>query len=248
MLTDRLPSCRSPSVAQSLLELVRRASRRGAPGPALAAIGELRRRLAELERAQVGAAVEQGWSWAVIGQHLGISKQAAHKKHRAALAATAGRAAPARLVIAGEARTAVRLAADAAARLGSRQVGPAHILLGVLETGRTSIGEQLEQAGLSQPRVREQLGRLFAGAGDQPRSLVDSSEVTQGPIPLAARGRAVLEGSLREAVRLQSTRLGVDHLLLALLRMSHGSAAELMRDLEVPRVELAATLEDALRA
>ncbi len=242
-------------MAEPIHELARRATRRQAPGAALAAIGELRRRLADLERAQVVNALEAGWSWSVIGQHLGISKQAAHQKHRAAVAESVQPDAGARLVIAGEARTAVRLAADEATRLGSSQVGPAHILFGVLELGSSAITNELEAAGLSVASVRSQLERLYGGAkrrqrsliGDAEPALVDSGSAQSGPVPLAARGRAVLEGSLREAVRLESKRLDADHLLLALLRTSYGSAAELMSDLDLPREMLAARLEAALR-
>jgi hypothetical protein len=34
-----------------------------------------------LEALQVGSARRQGWSWDEIGQALGVSKQAVHKKH-----------------------------------------------------------------------------------------------------------------------------------------------------------------------
>jgi biotin operon repressor len=40
------------------------------------------RRLAEqVEAAQVAQARRQGWSWDQIGDALGVSRQAAHKKH-----------------------------------------------------------------------------------------------------------------------------------------------------------------------
>jgi Homeodomain-like domain len=40
------------------------------------------RRLADrLERAAVARAVEQGWTWAQVAEALGVTRQAAHKRH-----------------------------------------------------------------------------------------------------------------------------------------------------------------------
>jgi DNA-directed RNA polymerase specialized sigma24 family protein len=50
------------------------------PEAALAAVVALRRLADTLERQAVRAALEQGWSWAMIAQALGVSKQAAHKR------------------------------------------------------------------------------------------------------------------------------------------------------------------------
>ncbi len=50
------------------------------PEAALAAVVALRRLANQLERAAVDQALRQGWTWAHIGQALGISAQAAHKK------------------------------------------------------------------------------------------------------------------------------------------------------------------------
>ena len=50
------------------------------PEAALAAVVALRRLANQVERAAVDHALRQGWTWAQIGQALGISAQAAHKK------------------------------------------------------------------------------------------------------------------------------------------------------------------------
>ena len=50
------------------------------PEAALAAVVALRRLANQLERQAVEHALRQGWTWAHIGQALGISAQAAHKK------------------------------------------------------------------------------------------------------------------------------------------------------------------------
>ena len=47
------------------------------------AVVALRRMLEALEAAQVENAIVAGWSWARIAEVLGVSRQAAHKKHAA---------------------------------------------------------------------------------------------------------------------------------------------------------------------
>lgn len=51
------------------------------PEDALAAVVALRLMADKLERNAVQQAVEQGWSWAQIAESLGVSRQAAHKRH-----------------------------------------------------------------------------------------------------------------------------------------------------------------------
>lgn len=51
------------------------------PREGLRAVVALRRLVERLETLQVTNARQQGWSWEEIGQALGVSKQAVHKKH-----------------------------------------------------------------------------------------------------------------------------------------------------------------------
>jgi DNA-directed RNA polymerase specialized sigma24 family protein len=51
------------------------------PAEALAAVVSLRRLADRLELATVQCAIDQGWSWAQIAQALGVTRQAAHKRH-----------------------------------------------------------------------------------------------------------------------------------------------------------------------
>jgi len=51
------------------------------PDTAFAAVISLRKQADNLERHTVEQALELGWSWSQIAQALGISKQAAHKRH-----------------------------------------------------------------------------------------------------------------------------------------------------------------------
>ncbi len=66
------------------------------PGPedpeaALAAVVALRRLAGRLEVDAVVEAIAQGWTWAQVGEALGISAQAAHKKFASEVRARHGR-------------------------------------------------------------------------------------------------------------------------------------------------------------
>lgn len=51
------------------------------PAEALAAVVALRRSAERLEFAAVAEAIGQGWSWADVAEALGVTRQAAHKRH-----------------------------------------------------------------------------------------------------------------------------------------------------------------------
>lgn len=53
----------------------------GDPRVGLAAVASLRALLESLEELQVDNARRQGWSWQQVAAALGVSRQAAHKKH-----------------------------------------------------------------------------------------------------------------------------------------------------------------------
>jgi len=55
------------------------------PAEALAAVVSLRFMADKLERKAVKEAVEQGWTWAQIAEALGVTRQAAHKRHAGAI-------------------------------------------------------------------------------------------------------------------------------------------------------------------
>lgn len=51
------------------------------PEEALAAVVALRHMAEQLEKKAVKEAIAQGWSWSQVAEALGVSKQAAHKRH-----------------------------------------------------------------------------------------------------------------------------------------------------------------------
>jgi hypothetical protein len=51
------------------------------PADGLAAVVALRRLADQLEDAEVARALRDGWTWALVAEALGVTRQAVHKKH-----------------------------------------------------------------------------------------------------------------------------------------------------------------------
>lgn len=51
------------------------------PAATIAAVIALRRLADRLEREAVARAIDAGWTWAQVAQALGVTRQAAHKRH-----------------------------------------------------------------------------------------------------------------------------------------------------------------------
>ena len=51
------------------------------PSDGLAAVVELRRLADQLEDAEVERALRDGWTWSLVAEALGVTRQAVHKKH-----------------------------------------------------------------------------------------------------------------------------------------------------------------------
>jgi hypothetical protein len=185
-------------------QLLRAATRLGAPADGLTAVAELRRRLETWEAAHVDEAVGAGWSWQRVAESLGVTKQAAHARH-------AGRTRRSQegLVVAGRARQAVQRAREEAARLGAPRMETDHLLLGLLlDSTDGPVREALDACGITCDGVR-------AVAGPAERSS------TRRP-GVSPEVREALEHSMREAVARGDARLDVEHLLLAVLHEPGG--------------------------
>lgn len=204
-------------------------------------MSELRREVERLEVEQVRGALAAGWSWRRIAEALGVSKQAAHRKH-AARRAAAPEAVPdqhQRLVVAGQARQTVEYAREEARSLKHPAVEPQHLLLGLLRQGEAVAGV-LMSAGLDLDSPRAEVRSLGSADEESETGLPHGDRV-----PVSAPARAAFEQSLREAVARGDRRLEPEHLLLALLRDRDGGAAEVLGSLGVPAGRLQRLVERA---
>ncbi len=235
------PSPMAPPPQQEAVRLARRAAAATEPSHALSAIAALRGYLDTLEAQHVDAALEARCSWREIAEALGVSRQAAHRKHTARLAAAAqARASPVSgsgLVIVGPARVAVVMARQEATGAQSRTVGTEHLLAGLIRQRDGVAAEALTALGVTLDKVRHCAQASADRARGEPETadhpLPGATPKPKPKLPFSRRGREALEQSLREAVRLGDTHLGVEHLLLALLRDGDSRAVECLRRLRV---------------
>jgi ATP-dependent Clp protease ATP-binding subunit ClpA len=216
----------------SLSSLIRSAGRSNRPEKGLPAIAALRAEVEALERHHVATAVADGWTWSRVAEALGVSKQAAHKKH-ARMARALNTTDPREAVpgndsvkVTPEARRAVRCGRDEARAAGLSTVGTEHLLLGVLRADEKSVAARaLAAEGVTVDGARAALAPTLTEE-DQAVSVTSSGTAeaarATGVSPLA---RACLEASLREAVRRNDRHLGLEHLLLALVARDDGGAA-----------------------
>jgi ATP-dependent Clp protease ATP-binding subunit ClpC len=196
------------------------------PEDALRAITSLRGELDRLERDAVACARVAGASWSTIAAALGITRQAAQKRHRAAKAAPGAPTASVKPVLVdADARIAVRMGRQEARAMGSDVVGTEHLLLGILRSGDPRAARVLTDFGVSLEQARAAaLPTLVDGRNNSEPHAKDG---------ISTYARSVLEQSLREAIARGEGQIGVEHLLLALLREDSGGAARTLHALGI---------------
>jgi len=211
---------------RQLGDLLRRAVSPEEPDEALRAITTLRGELDRLERDAVACARVAGSSWSTIADALSITRQAAQKRHRSASPAQSAAPAPMRTVlVTAPARMAVRLGRQEARAMGSDIVGSEHLLLGILRSGGHQAARVLGDLGVSLDDARAAAqSTLVDGRGH---------EEPAGKDGISSYARSVLEQSLREAIARGEGYIGVEHLLLALLREDAGGAARTLHELGI---------------
>jgi ATP-dependent Clp protease ATP-binding subunit ClpA len=220
-----------------LSDLCRRAHGDDGAPDGLHAIVALRSRLEELERRHVAEMLDHDATWAEVAEALGISRQAAHRRFRHAVASrTPERSSTEvrRVLVTGEARGTVRLAREEAAAQGARAVGTEHLLLALARTAPEPLARALRDAGIDEHALRSMM---------QPTIVEDGTPAAAGG-GFTRHAREVLEGSLREAVERGDGFIAADHLMLALLRNPAGGAAQTLEALGVEPGAVFATLSD----
>jgi ClpA/ClpB-like protein len=211
---------------RQLGDLLRRAVSTDDPEDALQAITALREELEHLEREAVTRARVAGSSWSAIAAALSITRQAAQKRHRGTTMPRAEPAPAGRTVsVTAPARIAVRLGRQEARAMGAEQLGSEHLLLGILRSGDHKATRVLHELGVTLEHARAAAQPTLvegAGHGEPP-----------GKDGISTYARSVLERSLREAAARGEGFIGVEHLLLALLREDSGGAARTLSELGV---------------
>ena len=217
---------------------------------ALRALSALRQELDQIEPELVVRALQAGATWSDIARALGVSKQAAHRKHRD-LATTLQVSLPGggpKVLVTTEARRSIQLAREEAKQLGQPAVGTEHILLGILRCRGNHAVRALNALGVTHEAARLFVQPTMPGLNPDALAPGGEGDDRQGVTPHARR---ILEGSLREAVKRHEGYIGVEHLLLALLSDSRNGAVQTLEALKTTPKAIRRQLEgqwDAISA
>jgi ATP-dependent Clp protease ATP-binding subunit ClpA len=227
-----------PATPATIEQLARDVAKSPDPENALRALSALRSELNMLEPELVGRSLRAGASWSQIARSLGVSNQAAHKKHRHLVEQTpvGGPTGEPKILVTSEARRSIQLAREEARELGQAAVGTEHILLGILRCSESHAVRALNALGVTLDAARTCLQPTLVGLPQQPGAPTSATGITP-------QARRILEGSLREAVKRQEGYIGVEHLLLALLADSRNGATQTLEALRTSPAMIRRQLE-----
>ena len=188
------------------------------------------------EHLLLGLFLEEGNLAAQVLDQLGLKMRGALDwVERGAVAPAA--ALPEEVPLAREAREALSFSLAEAVSLESKYVRPEHVLLGLLRLEKGASAELFGATGITLIAARAKVkSRLAAGAGAAKPAL----KIPWERFTLTAR-RVVLFAN-EEAVRMGSGHVGLEHLLLGLVRERTSLAAEAMAGRSVGLEEARATL------
>jgi len=184
----------------------------------------------------VQAAREAGCSWAQIGQHLGVTKQAAQQRFVVrSVAASASVSQPLERGTDRAQRVLVH-AQQEARTLGHDYLGTEHLLLGILDEPQAMGATVLDALGVSRQSVREEVEKRIGLGLSAPT----------GSLPFTPRAKKALELSCREARGFGHKYVETEHLLLGLVRVRKGFAAKTLNDFGANEDQIRQTLCDQL--
>jgi hypothetical protein len=154
-----------------------------------------------------------GRTWAEIGAHLGVSRQAAQKRFVDMVGAGVTFE---RFTL--RARHALDRANEVAESMRHNYVGTEHQLLALIDTEGGIAARALADLGISRSAVAAEIDDVVEpGASPAP-----------GPYPFTPRARKVLEEAVNVSLELGHNYVGTEHLLLGLYRGQNGLAARIL--------------------
>ncbi|MGC5327823.1 ATP-dependent Clp protease ATP-binding subunit [Brevibacillus sp. SYSU BS000544] len=120
------------------------------------------------------------------------------------------------------AQKVLALAQEEAVRLGHKDIGTEHVLLGLIREGDGIAAKALQALGLGLDKIQSEVESLIGRGAEQP------SNINYTP-----RAKKVIELSMDEARKLGHTYVGTEHILLGLIREGEGVAARILNNLGV---------------
>lgn len=178
----------------------------------------------------IDQARRSGASWTEIGNAMGVTKQAARKRFlpkdpggATDLDANEGFS---RFTL--RAKNVVMAAHNEARQAGNDQIGPAHLVLGLLSEPDTLAAKAITGTGTTLGSVRDAAFATLPPPVDNPPDLV----------PYGPDAKKMLELTFREALRLGHDHIGTEHLLLAILEAEGGDGLLATLGIDKPTVDL----------
>jgi hypothetical protein len=188
--------------------------------------------LGELADHLVGHFVDQarrsGASWTMIGQSMGVTKQAAQKRF------VAGDSSLDRFT--DRAKVVVLKAQNEARDRGHREVGSLHLVLGLLAEWEGLAGRAIEAAGITKDAV----------ATAAVAALPPNGQPVARHVPFSAGLKKVHELIVREALRMGHNYVGTEHILLGLLEAPDEPGTQVLTKLGVSKASVEAWTLHAL--
>ena len=123
-----------------------------------------------------------------------------------------------------QARRIVALAQEEARTLNHDDVGTEHILLALIREGTGMAAQALTALGITEDAARRQVEEVIGRGRQAPQ---------RGRTPFTPWARKALELSLREAIAIGNSSIGTEHILLGLVRVGEGPAAQVLAGLGV---------------
>ena len=124
------------------------------------------------------------------------------------------------------ARKVMALANQEAQRFNHEYIGTEHIFLGLVKVGGGTGTAVLKNLGVDIEQMLPEVEQLFKIKGGR-------DAVAEGEIPQTQNAIKVIEYAIEEARNLNHDYIGTEHILLGLLRVSEGIAAQVLVNLGV---------------
>ncbi|MGH3122185.1 MAG: Clp protease N-terminal domain-containing protein, partial [Streptosporangiaceae bacterium] len=213
---------------RALVEAVQERASNGDPlgllESAIVVAGEASGAADDLIEHYVGAARAANMSWTLIGERLGVSKQAARQKFAGRLEVSDVVGDAAEAMVMAPRLSACLQAARAAADADDSVPGTQHLLLGLLHAGAAA--NILDRLGVTRDKVRGASVRLFepamiTGGDGEARRIVGDGEAEQS-----------VTGARRLAARRGQSQFRTEHLLFCLALDPGSSARRVLNDLD----------------
>lgn len=125
------------------------------------------------------------------------------------------------------AQLSIKNAENMAAELKSSYVGTEHLLLGLLSIKDAVASKALERQNVSIENAVKKIQELLEDIPQPDSSLLDA------PLDFTPRSKRILEMSAQEALKMGTSYIGTEHILLALMKESDCIAAKILQSLSV---------------